>query len=269
MIIFKETIDPHAALFKKYLTECLRTHDFTRFKESELEEGVKDIWNFIKEMASNFALKIGDLVRAFKNKEIFKFFASFNFSFKNIVEAFKQVYSIAKTISGFIPQKTAKLLLKVKNNLPPDIQEALKNGVIKVDRFLKSKGRFGNIVFTCFMIWIFLNATIVGDVSYDFDASDIINAMNGKLTFERFFLGENGDFTNKDDSTSLGLEYLSLIILGKIGYGGILPYAQFSNGAFLSISLLQYLAQKLYLKISKVKNSDKDMDAAQSGVPAY
>jgi hypothetical protein len=266
MIVFIENID--TILYKKYLTECVRTHDFTRFRESELDEGVKDVWNFIKEMAARFALKIGDIVRAFKNKNIFKFFASFKFSFKNIVEAFKLVYKIAKEVSGFIPQKTAGLLLKAKNALPPDVQDALTKGILKVDKFLKSKGKFGNVIFVCFMIWIFLNATIIGDISYDFDASDIINAINGKLTFGEFFLGDKGNFTNEDGTTSLGLEYLALIILGKIGYGGILPYAEFSNGVFLAVSLLQYLAKEFYVKISKDKNTDKDMDAAQTMVTA-
>jgi hypothetical protein len=266
MIIFKETIDPHAALYKKYLVECLRTHDFTRFKESELEEGVKDIWNFIKEMASNFALKIGDLVLAFKNKEIFKFFASFNFSFKNIVEAFKQVYNLIKELANIVPQETAKGLLNLSKKIPKETQETIKVAVLKIDKFLKSKGKFGQVIFACFLIWIWLSAGLTGNVAYDFDASEPIDAIRGKLTFSEFFLGGNGDGTNRDGTPSLALEYLGLIVLGKLGYGGILPYAQFSNGVFLAVSLVQYFAKEFKIKISKGNNSESDLASAQAAV---
>jgi hypothetical protein len=266
MIIFKEAVDPDMVLYKKYLTECVRTHDFTRFKESELEEGIKDIWNFIKEIASNFALKIGDLVRAFKNKDIFKFFASFSFSFKNITEAFKQVYSLIKELTHLVPQGTAKGLLNLGKKLPPEVQEKIKNAVLKIDKFLKSKGKFGQAIFACFLIWIWLSAGLTGDAAYDFDASEPLDAIRGKLTFADFFLGDNGDGTNRDGTPSLALEYLGLIILGKLGYGGILPYAQFSNGIFLAVSLIQYFAKEFKIKLSKGNNSDADLASAQVAI---
>jgi hypothetical protein len=267
MIIFRETIDPDIILYKKYLTECIRTHDFTKFRETELDEGIKDVWNFIKEMASNFALKVGDLVRAFKNKDIFKFFASFRFNFKNIAEAFKQVYGMIKELIHLIPQGTAKGLLNLgKKALPQEAHETIKNAVLKIDKFLKSKGKFGQIIFACFLIWVWLQAGLTGDVGYDFDASEPIDAIRGKLTFAEFFLGSNGDGTNKDGSPSLALEYLGLIILGKFGYGGILPYAEFSNGIFLAVSLLQYFAKEFRIKIGKGNNSDAELASAQTAV---
>jgi hypothetical protein len=267
MIIFQENADPDDILYKRYLIECVKTRDFTRFREAELNEGVKDVWNLIKEMATNFALKIGDIVRAFKNKDIFKFFASFSFSFKNIAEAFKQVYNLIKEITRLIPQGTAKGLLNLgKKALSPETQETIKNAVLKIDKFLRSKGKFGQIIFACFLIWVFMQAGLTGDVSYDFDASDPIDAIRGKLTFAEFFLGDNGDGTNKDGTTSLALEYLGLIILGKLGYGGILPYAEFSNGVFLAVSLIQYFAKEFRIKINKGRNSDADIDSAQAAI---
>jgi hypothetical protein len=266
MIIFKENIDSDMILYKKYLSECIRTHDFTRFKESELDEGIKDIWNFIKEMASGFALKIGDLVRAFKNKDVFKFFASFNFSFKNIVEAFKRVYDFTKKIAHFIPGNIAKGLLKGWKTLPEESRQKVIEGVKKADQFIKSLGKFGNVVFATFLIWVYLEAGITGDVSYDFTADEPINALRGKLTVTEFFLGDNEDGTNKDGSVSYALEYLGLIIAGKLGIGGILPYAQFSNGIFLAVSLIQYFAKEFRIKLNKGNNSDAELASAESAV---
>lgn len=267
MIIFKETTAFDDILYKKYINECIKTRDFTRFKESELDEGIKDVWNFIKEMAANFALKIGDLVRAFKNKDIFKFFASFSFNFKNIAEAFKHVFNLIKELTHLIPQGTAKGLISLgKKTLPPEVQETIKNAVLKIDKFLKSKGKFGQVIFACFLIWVWLQAGLTGDAAYDFDASEPLDAIRGKLTFAEFFLGDNGDGTNKNGSPSLALEYLGLIILGKLGYGGILPYAEFSNGIFLAVSLVQYFAKEFRIKINKGRNSNADLDSAQAAV---
>jgi hypothetical protein len=265
MIIFREELDSDTILYRKYLSECFRTKDFTRFREIELEEGIKDVWNFIKEMAANFALKAGDLVRAFKNKDIFKFFASFSFNFKNVAEAFKQVYNLIKELTHLIPQGTAKGLLKLgKKAIPADVQETIKNAVLRIDKFLKSKGKFGQVIFACFLIWVWLQAGLTGDASYDFDASEPIDAIRGKLSFAEFFLGDNGDGTNKDGSPSLALEYLGLIVLGKLGYGGILPYAEFSNGIFLAVSLIQYFAKEFRIKINKSRNSDSDLASAEA-----
>jgi hypothetical protein len=262
MIIFREAKDPDQILYLKYLQECVRTQDFTRFIESDLDEGVKDVWNFIKEMASNFTLKIGDLVRAFKNKDIFKFFASFNFSFGNIAEAFKQVYKLIQDLTHIIPQGTAKGLIKLGSKLPPETLETVKSGVLKIDKWLRGKGKIGNTIFACFLIWIWLQAGLTGDAAYDFDIAEPLDALRGKLTFAEFFLGDSGDGTNRDGTPSLALEYLGLIVIGKLGFGGILPYAQFSNGVFLAVSIVQYFAKEIGIKIQKGRSSNADIDKA-------
>jgi hypothetical protein len=84
------------------------------------------------------------------------------------------------------------------------------------------------------------------------------------LTVSQFFLGDNEDGTNRDGSVSLALEYLGLIIYGKMGVGGIIPYAQFSNATFLIASIIQYLAKEAGLRISKGKSSDAELDKAQA-----
>jgi hypothetical protein len=264
MIIFRENIDPDMVLYKKYLVECVRTHDFTRFKESELDEGVKDIWNFIKELATSAALKIGDLVRAFKNKKIFTFFAAFGFNPQKVAEAFKGVYDFVKKIAHFIPGTIAKVLQKGYNAIPPDQRKIIINGINAIDKWVRSKGKFGNILFACFLVWVWLQAGLVGDVAYDFDIAEPLDALRGKLSVSEFFLGDNGDGTNRNGDPVLALEYLGLIVSGKLGIGGILPYAQFSNATFLVVSLIQYLAKEVGLKISRGKSSDTDIEKAQS-----
>jgi hypothetical protein len=264
MIIFRENIDPDMILYKKYLAECLRTHDFTRFKESELDEGVKDIWNFIKELATSAALKIGDLVRALKNKSIFAFFAAFKFNPQKIAEAFKGVYDFIKKITHFIPGSIAKILQKGYNAIPSDQRKVIIDGINAIDKWVRSKGKFGNILFACFLVWVWLQAGLVGDVAYDFDIAEPLDALRGKLSVSEFFLGDNRDGTNRNDEPVLALEYLGLIVSGKLGIGGILPYAQFSNATFLVVSLIQYLAKEAGLKISRGKSSDTDIEKAQS-----
>jgi hypothetical protein len=264
MIIFKENVDPDIILYKKYLIECIRTHDFTRFKESELDEGVKNIWNFIKELAASAALKIGDLVKALKNKSIFAFFASFGFNPQKVAEAFKGVYDFIKKITHFIPGTIAKTIQKGYDAIPPEQKKALVKGINAIDKWVRSKGKFGNVVFACFLVWVWLQAGLIGDVAYDFDIAEPLDALRGKLSVSEFFLGNNGDGTNRNGEPVLALEYLGLIVSGKLGIGGILPYAQFSNGMFLAASLIQYLAKELRIKLSKGNNSDTELASAQA-----
>jgi hypothetical protein len=262
MIIYKFEQNSIDILYSKYIRECIRTRDFTLFKEAELDEGIKEVWNFIKELATSAALKIGDLVRALKNKGIFSFFAALGFNPKRVAEAFKGVYEFIKKITHFIPGSIAKLLQKGYDAIPPEQRKIIINGVNAVDKWVKSKGKFGNVLFACFLVWVWLQAGLIGDVAYDFDLAEPLDALRGRLTVAEFFLGDNGDGTNRNGDSVLAIEYLSLIISGKLGIGGILPYAQFSNALFLTVSLLQYLAKEIGLRISKGKNSDTDMDKA-------
>jgi hypothetical protein len=266
MIIFRENIDSDMILYKKYLIECVRTQDFTRFKESELDEGIKDIWNFIKELATSASLKIGDLVRALKNKGIFAFFASLAFNPKKVADAFKGVYELVKKITHFIPGSIAKIIQKGYDAIPPEQRKIIINGVNGVDKWVRSKGKFGNVIFACFLVWVWLQAGLIGDIAYDFDIAEPLDALRGKLTVAEFFLGDNGDGTNRNGDPVLALEYLGLIISGKLGIGGILPYAQFSNALFLTVSIFQYLAKEVGLKIAKGRNTDTDLASAQAAV---
>jgi hypothetical protein len=264
MVIYEFREDAIDLLYKKYIYECVRTKDFTLFKESELDEGIKEVWNFIKELASSAALKVGDLVRALKNKGIFSFFAALGFNPKKVGEAFKGVYDLVKKIAHIIPGSIAKFLQKGYDAIPPEQRKVFIDGINSIDKWIRSKGKFGNILFGCFMVWVYIQAGLTGDVSYDFDIADALDAFRGKLTAAEFFLGDNGDGTNKDGEPVLALEYLSLIISGKLGIGGILPYAQFSNALFITVSLIQYLAKEIGIKINKGKNTDTDMDKAQT-----
>jgi hypothetical protein len=266
MVIFKESANPVYTLYKKYLSECVRTHDFTGFKESELDEGIKDIWNFIKELAASAALKIGDLVRALKNKGIFAFFASFGFDPKKVADAFKGVYEFVKKITHFIPGAIAKVIQKGYAAIPPEQRKIIINGVNSIDKWVRSKGKFGNAMFACFLVWVWLQAGLVGDVAYDFDIAEPLDALRGKLTVAEFFLGDNGDGTNRNGEPVLAIEYLGLIVSGKLGIGGILPYAQFSNALFLTVSILQYLAKEAGIRIAKGRNTDADLASARAAV---
>ena len=263
MIIYEFQEDAIDHLYKKYIYECIRTKDFTLFREADLDEGIKDVWNFIKELASSAALKIADLVRALKNKSIFTFFASLGFNPKKVVEAFKGVYDLVKKIVHFIPGSIAKVLQKGFDNLSPEYKKIIINGVQAVNKWVKSKGKFGNVLFACFLVWVYIQAGLTGDVSYDFDMSEPLDALRGRLTVAEFFLGDNEDGTNKDGSPVSALEYLGLIISGALGIGGILPYAQFSNAIFVTVSILQYLAKEVGMRINKGKNTDTDMDKAE------
>jgi hypothetical protein len=262
MVIYESNEDDINLLYGKYIHECVRTRDFTVFREADLDEGIKEVWNFIKELVTSAAFKVSDIVRALKNKGIFSFFAALGFNPKRVAEAFKGVYEFVKKITRFIPGSIAKVLQKGYAAVPPEQRKIIIDGVNAVNKWVRGQGKFGNVLFACFLVWVWLQAGLTGDAAYDFDMAEPLDALRGKLTVAEFFLGDNGDGTNRNGDPVLALEYLGLIISGKLGVGGILPYAQFSNALFLTVSLLQYLAKEMGIRISKGRNTDKDMDRA-------
>jgi len=264
MVVYESSRNKTDALYVKYIRECVRTREFTVFKESELDEGIKEVWNFIKELATSAALKIGDLARALKNKDIFTFFASFNFDPKKIGEAFKGVYELIKKVTQFIPGNVAKILQTGIDKLSPEHKKIIIDGVTSIDRWLKGRGKFGNAIFACFIIWLWFEKGLTGDIFYDFDMADPLGALSGKLAFANFFLGDNGNLTNKDGKPVKIIKYLGQIITKSIGLGLYLPFAKAGKVLFLATSLIKFLAKEAGISIGKGNNTDNDLEKAKT-----
>lgn len=188
---------------------------------------------FFKDLAEKLKIKLVDILRLFKDSKIVKFFSKIGWSFTKLYnllkEGWKNLKGISEAIREFIEQ----------NKISKFTVEQLKN----LDVFLKRHSRTKHIVGigvagVLLFIWFFMSYS--GDPSYDFDMSDIFNALSGNYSFIELFSG------------SSGIKLLTLFATGtilKISF----PWPGPNNVKFM-LAIVYTLADKIRQRLRKDLN---------------
>jgi hypothetical protein len=150
---------------------------------------------FIKELSEEFKIGVKDLIEAFKNKELFKLLRAIKFNLGTLVKA---VTSAGKMIN-------ASLRTVFKQIEQHEWIQKLKKGVIKVDDLINQYPIFKKItgpVLAGLLLLMWIKMSFIGDFEYDFDMTDIVNAIKGNYSIYDLL------------TTAEGLQNLTLFILG-------------------------------------------------------
>ena len=153
--------------------------------EIAIPSSLKKIWSFVKELKDLVKVKLLDLVKLFKNKIVFKFFAKIKFSmtklFSIVKAGFKAYKQVIKAIGEYI----------ASTKVGRWTEDKLKD----LDAFLakhpKTK-RIAGLAVAGILIYIWLNMTFTGNADYDFDMGDMIMALGGGFTLSTLFAGPEG-----------------------------------------------------------------------------
>jgi hypothetical protein len=245
-------------LYFEYLQACRETRDFQRLAEAELSEGVKEVFSFIKELALAAKTKVRDMVRLFKDSDVFRFFAEFKFSFANLKKGFSLAYGYYRKIVNFLPDLATNLAsLGITKAIDLEKREKIKAAMDRVNAWLKGHRAalaVSGVVFACLLCVIWLQMANTGDVDYDFEFRDLIFALTGKLTPIDFFM-------NKD-----GLKILILWAIGAAGFSVSYFKRSFDIlelGVQGAITLVRFFAEKLKYRMEKGKDSERDLGQAE------
>jgi hypothetical protein len=266
----KEDLILDEELYESYLKYCFITECGIRLYEGSLFEGrIKEllmkIADFVRDIAKNIGCKVKELFKLFKDKYVFAFFHNLGWnyeSFLKIISAATSIFSaifnpIGTAINLFFPDLVAKGMSKLS-----DLKgvKNLKERIKKFTDWIKKNKRILIISSIAFaglylIIWTFMANT--GNIAYDFDISDLLNALTGKLTFI--------DWISSED----GIKQLILFALGIVGLSSVGVIANIaSSSTQLVISLIRLLIEKARIKLKKGKDSDEDIDriAVESGL---
>jgi hypothetical protein len=256
MLVFQES-DSFNILYREYLRVCRETDDFRHLNESRLSEGIKDIWNFIKEIAAAAKARIKDIVNLFKNRAVFQYLSFSNFSIENLKKNLKLAYQAYVRIAHAIPDLAVKLVeLGLKTDDPKIIADRAKRAAAlkAVNIWIKEHKtilRISGIIFAGILILIWLQVGLTGDLNYDVDFAEFFLAVQGKLTFIDFI-------TNHEQ----GLKWIILAVMGTVGLnfgplamiGKIKPFLD-SKPAWLAFAAIKALADKIKMRIGKGNDS--------------
>ena len=255
MLVFCEASagERSESLYLEFLSACRETCDFQRVRESRLSEGIKDIWEFIKEIGVQAKARVKDIVNLFKNKSVFKFFSLSNFNLETLKKNLKLAYQAYVKIAHALPNLAVKLVeLGLKTDDPKILATREKRAAAlrAVNEWIKEHKtilRISGIVFAGILVLIWLQVGLTGDLQYDVDFSEFFLAIQGKLTFVDFI-------TNHEQ----GLKWIVLAVFNTVGLnfgplallGKIKPFLD-GKPAWLAFAAVKALADKVRVKIGK------------------
>jgi hypothetical protein len=271
MLVFQEELHGtfNLTLYHEYLDVCRETNDFQRVRESRLSEGIKDSWDFIKEIAVQARARIKDIVNIFKNKSIFQFFSFSNFNLESLKKNLKMAYLAYVKIAHALPDLAVKMVeLGLKTDDPNVLANREKRSAAlrAVNNWVKDHKtvlRVSGIIFAGILILIWLQVGLTGDIEYDVDFTEFFMAVQGKLTFVDFI-------TNHEQ----GLKWIILAVMGTVGLnfgplallGKIKPFLD-SKPAWLAFAVIKAFADKIKMKIGKgndassIKSAEKELQS--------
>jgi len=260
MLVFVEAAEQNynPRLYYEYLRVCRETGDFQHFKEARLSEGIREVFQFIKELAAAAKTKLRDMVCLFKNSDVFRFFAEFQFSFDHLKKGFKMAYNAYKKIVNFLPDLATDLAtIGINKAIDIEKREKIKAAMEKVNAWIKKHKTaliISGVVFACLLCVIWFQMANTGDIDYDFEFRDLIRAVTGKLTPIEFFMNRDG---------------LKIVILWAVGAAGF-SVSYFKRGFDLlelgvqgAITLIRFFAERLKFRLSTGKDTSADIGKAE------
>jgi len=167
--------------------------EFCALDFDALDEGVLDRLSgamkkkieFVKRVADKTGNKLSDVVATFKNRKVFSFFTKIKWSFDKLIQLLKTGYKAYGTLIKVVSEYLAK---------NPVVKWTDKK-LIELDDFLKTHPktrRMAGFVVAGLLAYVWFHVAFSGDVSTDFDMSQLIAAMSGSFSLSNIFSGANG-----------------------------------------------------------------------------
>ena len=180
--IYCEALD---RVFDDTLTEGL----FDVLKKTSIATGLVNVFRNLRmgleKISRDFKLNLADLIEAFKQKDVFNMLKAFGFNIKLV---FRALMEFSKAVRG-------GLLEVFREMHKHKIFQQLRRGTMKIDEVLKKYPKLSKvtgIVVAGLLLFIWLNMTFIGDLDYDFNFTDLVNALKGSFSITDLFMSPEG-----------------------------------------------------------------------------
>jgi hypothetical protein len=158
-------------------------------RQSTLSRGLiqvfRDLRMGIEKIARDFSMNVGDLVEAFKQRDVFEILKAFGF---NIALMFRAINEFTKAIRGGLLE-VFRLMSR------QGVFRQIRSGAIKIDDVMRKYPKLSavtGIVIAGILLYIWLNMSFIGNLDYDFNFSDIVNALKGTFSLADLFTSPEG-----------------------------------------------------------------------------
>jgi len=146
---------------------------------------VKKKIEFIKSIAKAGNKKLEDVVKMFKDKKVFQFFAKIKFSLKKLYSMAKKGWKVYTKFESVISEYIAstKVVKWTSKELKRLDDYLMKHPNIKA---------FAGVAVSALLIFIWLNMSFTPDLEYSMSFDDIVSAATGSFSLSDLFSGPEG-----------------------------------------------------------------------------
>jgi hypothetical protein len=144
-----------------------------------------DLKAHLTEIANEFKVGFAEVIKAFKQKDVFALLKGLGFNIKGLWKAIH-------TFTALVP----KGLFKIFDSLiKSGAIDKLKAGTIKIDDLLHAHPlltRLGGLAIAGLLVWIWLSMSFTGNPQFDLNLGTIIDAFHGNFNLTDLFLSPDG-----------------------------------------------------------------------------
>ena len=141
--------------------------------------------DFFKDIADKMKVGIADIIKLFKNSKVVQFFNKIRWSFKRFYDllytGYKHIKEVSKIVTDFV-QET-------------NIKKSIDFSLEVWDTYLKAHPRLkalSGVIVSAVLLFIYWIMADSGNPNYDYDFSDIYDALSGNFQLADIFGGKNG-----------------------------------------------------------------------------
>lgn len=206
--------------------------------------------NQIADAVGDVKIGANELIKAFKDRNIFSVLKSFKFSLKKMLSS---IHKATGLINGGV--------IKIFNELhKTKVFQKIKSGAIKIDEVLEKypilKKLTGPIV-AGILIYIWLNMAFVGNFDYDMDITSWFSALTGNFSIEELF------------ASPQGMTMLAFLATGMLS-GGVLSVSWLgSTAANLSTAITYVALKKIRADKNIINNLKKKITMKESEMKSF
>lgn len=238
--LFEEWTEDDEKVYEAFKEFVIASHYGELYLEWKLPSFIRDKVEFVKELALRTGYDIKDLFKMFLEKHVFQFFSMIRWNFEYLFKLMKDGYHAYKdfmqAVHDFIDKQ--------------GIVQWTKEHLLELDDWLKKHPktrRISGVLLAGLLVYMWMTMSFIGNPSYDFDISMIIDTLRGHMHIADVFGGATGTV------------FLSLFMSGLI-FDLTFPWPG-SNIVKFMIAVLVTLAKKLRLHLHHTNRREDAIDA--------
>ena len=188
---------------------------------------------FVEEISEAVGASVGSVIELLKNSQVVKLFYKLRWSFDKLSDFLKKGYQEFKNLKNIVRDFALEIGVKGMRWSTEQLE--------KLDNLIRNHPkamRISGVALGALMLFVWFNQAFTGDADYDFDLSEVTDALSGRYSLADIFGGHDGTMM------------LTTLVMGAGGLS--YPWPGAAEMQFIAAIIIT-LARKMGTRLKKAK----------------